>query len=128
MSGSLAPRRALSILLADDSQILRHSLVGLLQEHTGTRIVGQASTGAECLKLVGSLRPDVVLLDLTLPDMTGFDVLRSLKAGQYVPHVIVLSLFDDGASRESARLAGADAYLSKSAAGRELLPLLDEIT
>ena len=128
MSGSPAPRRALSVLLADDSQILRHSLVGLLQERSSTWIVGEASTGAECLKLVGSLRPDVVLLDLALPDMTGFEVLRSLKSGRYVPHVIVLSLFDDGASRECARLAGADAYVSKSAAGRELLPLLDEIT
>jgi chemotaxis response regulator CheB len=67
------------VVIVDDEPLARSRLVHLCQEHAGVEVVAQAASGADAIEVIKAHRPDVVLLDVELQDMTGFDVLRSLE-------------------------------------------------
>ncbi len=115
-----APVRPTRILLTDDHAVVRIGLRTILTEDPRLQIVGEAPSGAECLKLVASLRPDLVLLDLRLPDIPGFEVCRRLKALPTPPAVLVLTSFADDQLVLEAISAGADGYLLKDFEQTEL--------
>lgn len=83
--------RELRVLVVDDSAINRKSLSGLLEKHPGVRVVGAASDGDEALRLVASLSPDLITLDLEMPRMDGFTFLRLLMASRPTPVIVVSS-------------------------------------
>ena len=117
MTAPVGPTR---ILLTDDHAVVRIGLRTILAEDPRLQIVGEASSGAECLKLVASLRPDLVLLDLRLRDIPGFEVCRRLKALPTPPAVLVLTSFADDQLVLEAISAGADGYLLKDFEQTEL--------
>jgi DNA-binding NarL/FixJ family response regulator len=108
-----APPPRLRILLVDDHAVVRVGLRTILGDDPRLEIAGEAGTGAEALRRAGELRPDVVLLDLRLPDQPGFEVCRQLKAGAAPPAVLVLTSFADDQLVLEAISAGADGYLLK---------------
>ena len=123
-SKSKEPRRKTRVLVADDNATYRHALLTVLGGVPSVEVIGQAAGGDECLRLAETLAPDVVLLDVNMPQLSGIEVARRLKSGEHPPQVVILSLSDAGDGRAAALSAGADAYVAKAAALTELVPLL----
>jgi DNA-binding NarL/FixJ family response regulator len=108
------------VLLADDHRLLRESLRKLLEEDPGFEVVAEAGDGRTALKLAGKLTPDVVVLDISMPELNGIDGLRLLAHDMPDVKVCVLSMHvADSYVVEAVRL-GARGYLLKNAAGDEL--------
>lgn len=115
------------ILIVDDSQAVRESLSWLLQDETNMKVAGEAAAGADAISLAIKLKPDLVLLDIELPDMDGFSVTKQLKALPHPPLVVLLSIHGDAASRQRGALAGCDAFVEKGISWPKLLEALEKV-
>ena len=104
----------IKVFVADDSLIIREHLVTMLEELIDVEIVGQAGTVAEAINAIEKLQPDVVILDIRLPDGSGIDVLQTIKQDEPAPVVIVLTNYTYPAYRQKCLRAGADFFLDKS--------------
>lgn len=109
------------LLLVDDHEVVRTGLRMLLESHMDLKIVGEAGNGAEAIKLCKQLRPDVVVLDLILPDITGIDVTRRIKQIMPQVNVVALTIHEDQEYFFEALRAGASGYVPKRAAPEELV-------
>ena len=89
--------------------------------------MGRARSGAQALERVESLRAEVVLVDVTLPDTSGFEVARQIKSRPEAPLVVMSSFHDSRAVRLAARAAGADGFVPQSETAEGLLPLVGEL-
>jgi DNA-binding NarL/FixJ family response regulator len=110
-----APRSQIRVAVADDHPVVRDGLVAMLETQADLTIVGQAATGTEALALVGTTRPDVLLLDLEMPGLDGVGVLRGLVGAGAPTRVIVFTVFDTDERIIAAVEAGAAGYLLKGA-------------
>jgi DNA-binding NarL/FixJ family response regulator len=109
------------VAVVDDHPIVRDGIVANLQDATDIAVTGSAGSGAEALALVQRERPDVVLLDLELPDRSGLDVILELKAALPEVRIVVFSAYG-GEERVAAALSrGADSYVLKGTPSDELL-------
>jgi len=115
--GQDAPIR---VMVVDDHPMWRDAVARDLAE-AGYDVVATAADGAQALRVAGAARPDVVVLDLQLPDMSGVEVTRGLRAAHPAAHVLVLSASGEQQDVLDAVKAGAVGYLLKSAARREFL-------
>jgi DNA-binding NarL/FixJ family response regulator len=108
------------ILLADDHQIVRDGLKSLIEKQPSMRVVGEASNGRDVVRLAGELQPDVIILDIGMPELNGIDATRQIK-GQY-PLIKILALSMQSDSRFVAQMlsVGASGYLLKDCAFEEL--------
>lgn len=112
------------ILIADDHAILRTGLKLLIGAQSDMEVVAEAADGAEALRLATELKPDVVLIDLTMPGPPSSLVIREIVARAQPTRVLVLTMHDDPAYMQSTMLAGASGYVVKRAADSELLAAL----
>lgn len=111
----------IQILIADDHGVLRAGLRALLNAEPDMEVVGEASDGEEALRLARELRPEVVLLDISMPGPGGIEVARTLKRVLPETSVLILTIHDDeGLLREAIR-AGASGYITKRAIEPELI-------
>lgn len=115
------------ILLVDDHEVVRLGLRSLLENRSGMVVIGEASTGREALRLAAELRPEVVVLDLRLPDRKGTEVCRELRAQSEPPQVLILSAFADESDAVAAVRAGAAGYLLKESGGGALLAAIETV-
>ena len=111
----------LRLVVVDDHPMFRRGVVGLLQSVDETVVVGEAATGEEAVALATSLCPDVVLMDLNLPAMTGVEATRAVVRASPDTAVLVLTMVDDDDTVLSALRAGARGYVLKGAGQEELL-------
>ncbi|MGK5681266.1 response regulator [Actinoplanes sp. URMC 104] len=109
------------VLLVEDHPIYRDGLRTGLRPIDDVDVVGEAATAAEAVALTERLRPDVVLLDLGLPDRSGLEAARAIAAGDDAPAILVLTMRDDDGSVFAAIRAGAAGYLLKGADQDELV-------
>ena len=116
--------QAVRLLVADDDPLARMLMVGRLAAEPGLEVAGEADDGGVVIRQVEALRPDVVLLDLALPDLDQNRVLAVLRERADPPAVIVLTQFEDDATVDAALRAGARAQLVKSARQDELVALI----
>lgn len=109
------------VLLADDHRVVREGLALLLADELDLKVVGEADNGKRAVALVGELRPDVVVMDVSMPVMNGVEATRVI--GQEWPdvRVVALSMYEDDSLREEAFEAGTAAYLAKSGPSDDLL-------
>jgi len=121
---------SVSVLLVDDSPFFLRSVAGFLEEYHSDEVVvvGTAGGGEEALTQVQELQPQVILLDLMMPGMTGLDVIGHLRAAQSEVRIIVLTLFDIDVYRQKALAVGADEFVAKSAVSTDLLPAIRRVT
>lgn len=113
------------ILVVDDHAVVRHGLRALLSSQPGLEICCEASTGVEALELVKKEKPDLVILDLTLPEMNGLEVARAAREASPETDVLVLTMhFSEEIAREVLR-SGALGYVLKSDADTDLLAAVD---
>jgi len=117
----MAPTR---VVLADDNQSFRGTLKAILSLQPDIEIVGEAATGREAMRQVSALRPDVLVLDIRLPDYDGLEVLRRLRQTDDQTRVVILSLWDNAEYRRTAKERGASAYVVKGVAFTQLLPVI----
>lgn len=109
------------LLLVDDHEVVRTGLRMLLETQTEMKIVGEASTGAEALELCSQLCPDVVVMDLTLPDTSGIEITRLIKQTLPQVNVVALTIHEDQEYFFEMLRAGASGYVPKRAAPDELV-------
>ena len=114
-------KRSISILLADDHAVLRAGMRALLDAEPDMMVVGEAGDGNECIDLAVRLRPDVVLLDINMPNMNGLEALDRLVELVPESRVLVLTMHDDAGYLRRVLAAGGVGYVLKQAAADELL-------
>ncbi len=108
-------QRPIRVLLADDHAVFRQGLRQLLDQEDDIAVVGEAATGEEAQALVRELRPDVVLMDIAMPDTDGLAATRAIRAAHPQTSVIMLTMYGEEASALEAVRAGAQGYLVKTA-------------
>ncbi len=109
-----------TVLVADDHPMFRAGMVSVLQDLDGIEVVGQATNGREAVELVGSLAPDVVLMDLRMPEVGGLEATARIKVEHPETAVVVLTMDSDDDSIFAALRAGARGYLLKEADGLDI--------
>ena len=115
---------AATILIVDDHAGMRALLRGLVAQEPDLALVGEAADGEEALHLVHTLQPDIILLDLVMPRVSGLEALRRIKADRPHTMVILLTVYTDDAYRQAAIASGADALLLKKTLVAVLLPTI----
>jgi DNA-binding NarL/FixJ family response regulator len=108
------------ILVADDHPIVREGLVAILETQPDFDVVGQAATGSEAVRLATAIAPDILLLDLELPELDGVEVLRRVRAQSPATRVLIFTAFDTDERILSAVRAGASGYLLKGAPRQDI--------
>jgi two-component system response regulator NreC len=117
----------ISVLIADDHAIVRTGLRALLRSEAGLQLVGEATGGYEAIELVGKTRPDILILDLSMPDLDGIAVTRQLKPQHPDLRILILTVHEDEAMLREAIRAGASGYIVKHAAEAELIAAINTI-
>jgi DNA-binding NarL/FixJ family response regulator len=118
---------AIRLLIADDHLVVRTGLKSLVAS-TEIEVIGEATTGGECVRLAHELKPDVVLLDIRMPDGDGLNALSRLKLDIPNLPVLVFSTYDNPTYVARAVALGANGYLSKGASGDELIAAIRTVS
>jgi len=109
------------IFLADDHTVLRAGLRALLNAESDMTVIGEAEDGASCIRQVAAIRPDVVLLDINMPNVNGLEALVKIRAQTPETKVLMLTMHDDAGYLRQVLSSGGAGYVLKQAAGDELL-------
>lgn len=119
---------AIRVLLVDDHEVVRAGFRHILEEAPGIEIIGEAGGGREACARCAEWGPDVVLLDLSLPDLTGLEAIRRILARRPDTRVLVLSMYEEPVFAEQALAAGARGYVTKAASPEVLVEGLGAVT
>jgi len=106
-------QRNIRILVVDDSEGVRRDLSTVLGMLDGMEVAGVAANGREAVEQTGKLHPDVVLMDLEMPVLDGFEATRRIKSLGFGVCVLILSVYNSNSIRLKAELAGADGFIEK---------------
>lgn len=115
------------VLLVDDQPTIRQGLRLHLSCEADIAVAGEAGDGEQAVELAGTLAPDVVVLDISMPGMDGFEAARHIREANG-PAIVMLSLRDDASSRARAIGAGATAFVSKNEAAHQLVAAIRRVT
>jgi DNA-binding NarL/FixJ family response regulator len=118
---------ALRILIADDHAAVRRGIRTLLESHERWEVCGEASDGKEAVELAAKLGPDIVLLDITMPELNGFDAARQIRQRAPDARVLLLTMHDAAQVAQEVRIAGGDAVVVKSEAHHSLIRVIESL-
>ncbi len=107
-------KNTIRVILADDHDLIRRGIRRILEKASNILIIGEASTGAGALRLVQELKPDVLVLDIEMPDMQGLRVARELRIKNVPVSIVILSACDEDQFIKETLQVGVDGYLDKS--------------
>lgn len=116
------------IIVVDDHPIVRQGLKTLLQGHLDWEVVGEASDGVEAIDKAGKLNPDVMVLDVTMPNMNGLEACRVLRKQRPQLEILFVTQHDSPHMMREALAAGARGYVVKSNAARDLLEAVEAVS
>ncbi len=115
------------VILADDHKLVRAGIKSLLEDSEGVEVIGEAGDGREAVRLTGKLKPDMVFLDIAMPELNGLQAAEMIKKDYPEVDVVILSMYLDEEYVIQALKAGASGYLLKDSAPNELRLALDTI-
>lgn len=119
--------KTVRILIADDHELIRKGIASTLEEVPGWTIVGQAENGRQAVELAANLRPDVVILDMTMPELNGLEATRQILANRTGERVLILTAHESEQLVREVLNAGAQGYVLKSDAGRALVTAVEAL-
>jgi two-component system response regulator NreC len=119
--------QSVRVLVVDDSSDFLVWAIRFLCLDARIKVVGSATSGFDAIEQVALLHPDVVLMDVSLPDMTGLQVTRQIKALPDPPCVIISTLYDNPEYRAAAEDVHADGFITKSEFGTGMLPMIHKL-
>ena len=125
-TGSATPR-PLSLLIVDDHEVVRQGLVALLGRRPEFQVVAEAGTVADAVELARRFQPDLVVMDVRLPDGSGIEACREIRAERPETRVVILTSYPDEDAVLSAIVAGASGYLLKQVRARDLVAALETV-
>jgi DNA-binding NarL/FixJ family response regulator len=117
----------LRILIADDHEIARQGIRSLLEDHLGWEICAEAKDGREAVALAASLKPDILLLDIGMPNLNGLDAARQILATDPESRILILTVHDSEQVVREVLATGARGFLLKSDAGRDLVAAVEAL-
>jgi DNA-binding NarL/FixJ family response regulator len=118
----------LRILIVDDHPAVRHGLKAILSEHPEWEVVAEAADGLEALDKVGRLNPDLVVLDVTMPKMSGLAVCRQIRENAPGCEVLMVTQHDSPQMRDEAMSCGARGYVVKTNVAKDLLAAVEAVS
>ncbi|MBF0507006.1 MAG: response regulator transcription factor [Nitrospirae bacterium] len=118
---------SISIFLADDHAVLRDGLKSLLETNNDIKVVGEAANGRDAVFQATKICPDVVIVDIAMPELNGIDVTRRIKEACPSTRIVVLSIYSTNEHIFQALHAGADGYVLKESAGAEVLAAIRDV-
>ncbi|MEO7117451.1 MAG: response regulator transcription factor [Candidatus Limnocylindrales bacterium] len=127
MTEPTATPRRLRLLVVDDHEVVRQGLVALLGRRDGFEIVAQAGTVAEAIAAASRHQPDIVVMDVRLPDGSGIEACREIRAERPETRIVMLTSYPDEEAVLSAIIAGASGYLLKQTRARDLVAALETV-
>ena len=119
--------RPLRLLVVDDHEVVRQGLVALLDRRDGFQVVAEAGTAAESVEQARRFEPDIVVMDVRLPDGSGIEACREIRADLPATRVVMLTSYPDEEAVLSAIVAGASGYLLKQIRARDLVAALESV-
>jgi len=117
----------LRILIADDHEVARRGIHSLLESHTGWEVCGEARDGREAVELALRLKPDLILLDIGMPNLNGLEAARQILAASPDLAILILTMHDSDHTVREVLRAGARGFLLKSDAGRDLVAAVEAL-
>jgi len=117
----------LRVLLVDDNENFLETLARYVKTFPSVEIVGKAGSGEDAVELTSKLKPDLVLMDIKMPGLSGFETTRLLKSSENPPRILLLSFNNDPHYKSESIKAGADGYLTKSEINSGLLRKITSI-
>ncbi|MGA2020751.1 MAG: response regulator transcription factor [Candidatus Sulfotelmatobacter sp.] len=117
----------LRILIADDHEVAREGIRSLLEAHPGWQVCAEAKDGREAVDLANQLDPDVLLLDIGMPNLNGLDATRQILATKPEARILILTIHDSEQAVREGLAAGAQGFLLKSDAGRDLVAAVEAL-
>jgi len=121
------PTRPLTLLVVDDHEVVRQGLASMLDRRPGFQVVAEAGTVAESLELARRFQPDLVVMDVRLPDGSGIEACRDIRAEFPATRVVMLTSYPDEEAVIAAIVAGASGYLLKQVRARDLVAALEAV-
>jgi DNA-binding NarL/FixJ family response regulator len=119
--------KTVRILIADDHELVRTGIAATLADVPGWTVVGQAANGRQAVELAQSLRPDIVILDMTMPELNGLEATRQILANRTGERVLILTAHESEQLVREVLNAGAQGYVLKSDAGRALVTAVEAL-
>lgn len=119
-------KKAIKILLCDDNDNFRQLLTQYIKSMPGVEIVGEAVDGVDAIDKTESLDPDLVLMDLSMPNQSGLDATKTIKEKWPDKSVIILTLYEDSVYKELADEFNADGFIAKSSIKAQLKAVIEE--
>jgi DNA-binding NarL/FixJ family response regulator len=119
--------RPLRLLVVDDHEVVRQGLVALLERREHFQVVAEAGTAAEAVEMARKFEPDLIIMDVRLPDGSGIEACREIRAEFPTTKVVILTSYPDEEAVLSAIIAGASGYLLKQIRGRDLVSALESV-
>src|SRR3954452_22244929 len=119
--------KQLRLLVVDDHEVVRQGLVSMLDRRPGFQVVAEAGTVAEAIEAARRFKPDLVVMDVRLPDGSGIEACREIRANMPQTRVVMLTSYPDEEAVFSAIVAGASGYLLKQVRGRDLVAALEAV-
>lgn len=120
--------RSLRILIADDHEMVRRGLRATLTEQPGWDVCGEAATGRQAVELAAELKPDVVVLDLSMPELSGLEATRQIRKAAPRAEVLILTMHESENLVREVLTAGARGYVLKNDAGRVLVQAVENLS
>jgi DNA-binding NarL/FixJ family response regulator len=115
------------ILIADDHELMRRGLRSILATRPNWEVCGEAVDGSDAIEKTRLLRPDILVLDISMPRINGLEVARAVRRDYPGTQVVILSQYDESEMRPYAIEAGARGYVSKAEASRQLLSAIESV-
>ena len=125
--GRQDPASPLRLLVVDDHEVVRQGLVSMLGRREGFQVVAEAGTAADAIELAQKFQPDLVIMDVRLPDGSGIEACREIRSQLPATRVVILTSYPDEEAVFSAIVAGASGYLLKQIRARDLVSAIESV-